>query len=329
MRAVQMSRFGGPEVLEVVETPTPMPGPGQVLVRVRAAGVNFSETLMRRNRYAVTPPLPAVLGNEVAGVVERLGAGVGGPAVGARVVAPIFAAGGFYGGYAEYALIDAGFVVPLPDALSFEVATALMVQGLTALFLTRQAPPLGKTVLISAAAGGVGSLLVQLARRGGAGSVIAAASTAEKLAFARSLGADAGVDYTREDWVEQARAASGGAGPDIIYESVGGAVTKGSLAALAPLGRLVIYGALNIQSFDLGVPDLLGLIFKNQSLTGYALAPLLTPESLKAGLAELFDLAASGRLKVTIGGTFPLERVAEAHRALETRRTTGKVVLVP
>lgn len=329
MRVVQISRFGGPEVFEIVDTPTPVPGQGQVLVRVRAAGVNLSETLMRQNRYAVTPELPAVPGNEVAGVIEVLGAGVGELAVGARVVAPLFAAGAIVGGYAEYVLIDAGFVVPLPDALSFEEATALMIQGLTALYLIKQVPPQGKTVLVSAAAGGVGSLLLQLAKRAEAKAVIAAASTTGKLDFARSLGAHAGVNYTRADWVEQARAASGGAGPDIIYESVGGAVTKASLQALAPLGQLVIYGALNIQSFQLGVPELLGLIFKNQSITGFAFAPLLTPESLKTGLAELFDLAVRGQIKVTISETFPLERAAEAHRALEGRRTTGKLVLVP
>lgn len=329
MKAVQVSRFGGPEVLEIVETPTPMPGTGQVLIRVHAAGVNFAETLMRQNRYAVTPQLPTVLGTEVAGTIDALGDGVSGMAIGARVAAPLFATGMYFGGYADYVLIDAALVAPLPDALSFAEATALMVQGLTALYLTKQAPPEGKTVLINAAAGGVGSLLVQLAKRKGAKIVIAAASTAQKLDFARSLGADAGGDYTQANWVEQARAASGGNGPDIIYESVGGAVTKACLDALAPLGELVVYGALNIQGFQLGVPELLGLIFKNQSVTGFAFAPLLTPESLKKSLAELFDLAARGELKVTIGGTYPLERAADAHRALEGRRTIGKLVLVP
>ena len=324
-----MSRFGGPEVLQVVEIPTPMPGRGQVLVRVRAAGINFAETLMRENRYAVTPELPAVLGTEVTGTIEDVGEDVYGLAIGERVAAPLFAAGSYFGGYADYALIDAGFVAPLPDGISFENAAALMVQGLTALYLTRQAPPKDKTVLVNAAAGGVGTLAVQLAKRAGAKTVIAAASTAQKLDFARSLGADIGIDYTKSDWVGLARAASGGRGPDVIYESVGGAVTKASLEALAPLGQLVIYGGLNIQSFQLGVPELLGLIFKNQSVTGFALAPLLTPQSLKADLAELFDLAARGQLKVTIGGAYPLEQAAEAHRALEERRTTGKVVLVP
>ena len=328
MKAVQMSRFGGPEVFEIVDVPTPRPGPGQALVRVRAAGVNFADTLMRQNRYALTPELPAVLGHEVAGVIEALGDGVRDLSVGDRVVAPLFAAGRFVGGYAEHAVIDASFVAPIPNALSFEDATALLVQGLTALELVKRVPPRGKTVLVSAAAGGVGSMLVQLSKRAGAAAVIAAASRDDKLEFARSLGADAGVDYTRGDWVERAREASGGAGPDIIYESVGGQVTMRSLEALAPLGQLVIYGALNIQSFELGVPELLGLIFKNQSVTGYALATLLTPESLKSGLSELFELAAVGQLKVTIARTFPLDRAADAHRALEGRGTTGKVLLL-
>lgn len=284
---------------------------------------------MRENRYAVTPALPAILGTEVAGTIASLGDGVRGPAPGTRVAAPLFAGGEHFGGYADHVLIDAGLVAPLPDALAFEDATALMVQGLTALYLTRQAPPDGKTVLVSAAAGGVGSLLVQLARRAGARTVIAAASMPGKLDQARSLGADAGVDYTKAGWVDVARAASGGQGIDIVYESVGGAVTKASLEALAPRGQIVVYGALNIQGFELGVPELLSLIFKNQSLTGFALAPLLTPERLRAGLAELFELAVGGQLKVTVGGAYPLERAAEAHRALEGRLTTGKVVLLP
>jgi NADPH:quinone reductase len=329
MKAVQFSRFGGPEVLEVIESPTPRPGPGQALVRVRAAGINFAETLMRQNKYAVTPALPAVPGTEVAGIVEGVGEGVTAPKVGARVAVPLFATGSVVGGYADHVVVEAGLLVPLPDALAFETAMALMIQGLTALYLVKQISPKGKVVLVNAAAGGVGSLLVQLAKRAGAKTVIAAASSLTKLDFVRSLGADAGVDYTKPDWVEQVRRLSCGAGPDIIYESAGGDVTKGCLEALAPLGALVIYGALNIQSFHFGVPELLGVIFKNQSLTGFALPTLLTPERLNSGLTELFDLAVRGELKVTIGGTYPLERAADAHRALEGRGTTGKLVLAP
>jgi NADPH2:quinone reductase len=329
MRAVQFRRFGGPEVLEIIECPTPKPGPGQVLVRVRAAGVNFAETLMRQNKYAVTPDLPAIPGTEVAGVIASVGEGVAGAKIGARVAVPLFATGTVVGGYADHVVADAGLILPLPDALSFETAIALMMQGLSALYLVKQISPKGKAVLVNAAAGGVGSLLVQLAKRAGAKTLIGAASSAGKLDFVRSLGADTGVDYTKADWVEQVRAASGGAGPDIIYESAGGEVTKRSLEALAPLGELVIYGALNIQGFQFGVPELLGVIFKNQSLTGFALPTLLTPEGLKSGLAELFDLTVRGELKVTIGATYPLERAADAHRALEGRGTRGKLVLVP
>jgi NADPH2:quinone reductase len=328
MKQIQFSRFGGPEVLEIVEKPTPIPARGQVLVRVRAAGINFSDTLMRQNRYAVTPELPAIPGTEVAGTIERLGNGVDNLKVGARVAVPLFATGAAVGGYVDHVAVDASLVVPLPDALSFDTAVTLMIQGLTALYLPRQISPRGKTILINAAAGGVGSLLVQLAKRAGAKTVIAAASSASKLALARALGADAGVDYTKPDWIEKVRAASGGAGPDIIYESAGGSITRDCLAALAPGGELVIYGALNIQSFEFGVPELIGIIFKNQSLTGFALPTLLTPAGLKEGLSELFDLAVRGELKVTIGATYPIECAADAHRALEGRGTTGKLVLV-
>ncbi len=329
MKQVQFARFGGPEVLEVIEKPTPAPGEGEVLVRVRAIGVNFAETLMRQDKYAVTPELPAIPGVEVAGTIERLGARVEGLAVGARVAVPLFATGTVVGGYSDHVVVNAALVVPLPDQLSFEAATALMIQGLTALYLTKQISPRDKTVLVNAAAGGVGSLLVQFAKRCGAKTVIAAASSTQKLDFSRSLGADVGVDYTKANWIEDVRAASGGVGPDIIYESAGGDVTKDCLAALAPCGELVIYGALNIQRFDFGVPDLIGIIFKNQSLTGFALPTLLTPEGLKDGLAELFDLSVNGELKAMIGGTYPLDRAADAHRALESRITTGKIVLLP
>ncbi len=328
MRAIQMARFGGPEVLESVNQETPVPGPGELLVRVRVAGVNLSDTLMRQDRYAITPALPSVLGTEAAGDVAAIGPGVAGWKLGDRVAAPLFAAGSMFGGYAEYAVIPADYATALPDGIGYEVANALMVQGLTALYLTQQVNPAGKSVLISAAAGGVGSLLVQLARRAGARQVIAAASSEAKLAFARSLGADAGVNYSSAAWVDAVRGATEGQGPDIIYESVGGPVTMQALAALAPHGNLVIYGALNIQRFQLGVPELLGLIFRNQSLTGFATTPLLTAERVRTGLTELFEMVRSGQLSVTVGGAYPLSQAAEAHRALEGRGTTGKIVLV-
>ena len=313
MKAVQFSRFGGPEVLETVERPTPQPGPGEVLVRVRAAGVNYFETLMRRNLYAVTPELPMVPGVEVAGEIEAVGEGVDATLRGARVAVPMFAIGRPTGGYAEVVAVDVASVMPLPDSLSFEHAVALLVQGLSAQHLVRRSPPRGRTVLVTAAAGGIGSLLLQLARRAGAERVIAVAGGQEKLDIARNLGADVGVDYRETGWTARVQEAIGGLGADIVYDIVGGAVTKACLDALAPAGELV-FGALG--RFELSAVELEGMLFRNQSLKGFALLPLLTPESLRADLAELFALAASGALKVTIGGRYRLDQAAEAHRAL-------------
>lgn len=329
MKTIQISRFGGPEVLEPVEVARPLPGPGQALIRVGAAGVNFFETLQRQDRYGGTPTLPMIPGVEIAGTVEALGAGVDEVRTGERVAAPLFAAGIFSGGYADHVAVDAGWLVPLPDSVSFATAAALMVQGLTALHLVRQAPPAGKSVLISAAAGGVGSLLVQIAGRAGAARVVAAASSAEKLAVARRLGAEEGIDYSRPGWTEQARAAAGGNGFDIIYESTGGPVMPACLGLLASFGRIVAFGALNLQDFALGPPELKALVAGNQSLTGFTLLPLLRKDEVKADLAELFGLAAHGEIEVLSGGSYPLEQAAAAHQALESRRTTGKLVLIP
>lgn len=326
MKAVQFSRFGGPEVFEIVELPTPQPGPGEVLVRVRAAGVNYFETLMRRKLYAVTPELPMVPGVEVAGEIEAVGQGVDAALRGARMAVPMFAIGRSAGGYAEYVAVEANSVVPLPDDLSFEDAAALLVQGLSALHLARHSPPRGRAVLVTAAAGGVGSLLLQLARRAGAERVIAVAGGREKLDVALALGADLGIDYREPGWAGLVREATGGEGADIVYDTVGGAVTKACLEALAPQGELV-FGALG--RFDLGTAELERMILRNQSLKGFALLPLLTRDGLQADLAELFALAATGALTIRQGGRYRLDQAAEAHRTLESRRSTGKVVLIP
>ncbi|MGX9115948.1 quinone oxidoreductase family protein [Mesorhizobium sp. BHbsci] len=326
MRAIQLNRFGGPDVFDVVEMPKPLPEAGEVLIRVRAAGVNFFEVLMRGDRYAVTPQLPMVLGVEAAGTVEALGQGVDISLTGTRVAAPLFASKRPFGGYADYVTIDAKLAVPLPDALSFEDATALMVQGLTAFHLLRQSPPAGKSVLVTAAAGGVGSLLVQLAKRQGASTVIAVAGSRAKLDLALSLGADAAVDYSTSDWPARVREAAGSGGVDVVYDIVGGPMTAASLQALATCGELV-FAALG--RYAIGAAELEAMITRNQSLRGFALLPLLSADGLRAGLSELFHLAASGQLAVTQGGRYPLDQAAEAHRLLEERRSTGKVVLIP
>jgi NADPH2:quinone reductase len=326
MKAIQLSRFGGPDVLEVVDLPAPVPQAGEVLISVHAAGINFFEVLMRADRYAVTPQLPMIPGVEVAGVVEAVGQGVDAQLLGNRVAAPLFMSQRPHSGYAEQVTIDADLVVPLPDGLSFEDATALMVQGLTALHLLRQSPPRAKSVLVPAASGGVGSLLVQLARLKGARQVIAAAGGKAKLDLALSLGADAAIDYIRLDWPALVRDIAGGEGAEIIYDTVGGVLTTASLQALAPGGELV-FAALG--RYALAASDLETMIGRNQSLRGFALLPLLSPGVMRASMSELFQLAASGRLQVAIGGRFALDQAGEAHRLLDERRSTGKVVLVP
>lgn len=326
MKAIQFTRFGPPEVLEVVELPVPEPGPGEVLIRVHAAGVNFFEVLMRADRYAVSPDLPMFPGVEVAGIIERAGPGVDRSLIGTRVAVPLFAIGRGSGGYAEFVAVDAGAVVPLPDAVSFTMAVALMVQGLTALHLLRSSPVNGKIVLVNAAAGGVGSLLLQLARRDHAKMVIAAASSEEKRALSLSFGADHVVDYTAPRWQEEVKGLSGGLGADIIYETVGGAVSRATLDALAPCGELVLAA---MGRFGLGVADIERMLDQNQSIKGFSLLPLLTLQAVPKDLGALFDLAATGALTVVEGGRFPLHRAAEAHRVIEERRAVGKVVLTP
>ncbi|RWM31003.1 zinc-binding dehydrogenase [Mesorhizobium sp.] len=325
MKAVQFSRFGGPEVLQVVNVPTPAAGIGEVLIRIGAAGINFFEALMRADRYAVTPSLPMFPGVEAAGTVEAVGEAVDQRLVGSRVAAPLFVSDRPFGGYAEYVTIDASLAIPLPDALSFEEATALMVQGLTALHLLRRSPPEHKSILVPAAAGGVGSLLLQLAKEQGARRIIALAGSKPKRDLAQSLGADAAVDHHTTDWVAEVRDLARG-GVDTIYDTVGGAMTGDFLDVLSPGGELV-FAALGRFARD--AAELEAMIGRNQSLKGFALVPLLSPAVLKTSLSELFELAISGRLTVAIGGRFRLEQAAEAHRLLEERRSTGKVVLIP
>ncbi len=326
MKAVQFTRFGPPEVLETVEVPIPKPKGGEVLVRVHAAGVNFFEVLMRADRYAVTPPLPVLPGVEVAGNVEELGADADPSLLGARVAVPLFVIGRGFGGYADYVAVDAGAAVRLPDGLSFADATALMVQGLTALHMVRRSPPKGKVVLVNAAGGGVGSLLLQLARLEGASMVIAAAGSEAKRQLALSIGADLAVDYTAAEWTGSVRTATGGQGADVIYETVGGDIVRASLAALAPAGEM-LFAAMG--RFSLELSEIHSMLDMNQSLKGFSLLPLIAVHKWKGDLATLFDLAASGGLKIVQGGRFSLDEAAEAHRALEERRVSGKVVLVP
>lgn len=324
MKAVLLRRFGGPDVLEVTEVPKPSIRATEVLIRINAAGVNYFEILMRQGRYGFRPSLPMAPGVEIAGIVEEAGKDAG-IAIGSRVAVPLFALGKA-GGYAEFVAVEAEAVHIIPETLRFGQAAALMVQGLTALHAMRRVSPDAKTVLILAAAGGVGSLLVQMARRRGARRIIAAVGSERKIDIALGFGADAGVVYQNADWGDALKAAANGQPIGAIYDFVGGPFSNDYLPALAPEGELLL-GALGRAEIAPTVfNDLVG---QNQTIRGMALLPLLTKANLKADLAELFALSAADKLRVPIGAQYALEDVAAAHSAIEARETVGKVILLP
>lgn len=326
MTTVTLPRFGGPEVFEAARAPIPRPGPGEVRVRVMASGVNFAETMQRSGNYpGPETRLPAILGSEAAGVVDALGEGAGGVAPGDRVAAPLFASMRLTGGYAEHVVVPAAHAVPIPERLGFAEATAVMVQGTTAWLILREVPPAGRRVLVTAAAGGVGSMLVQLARLRGASAVIGAAS-GDKLDRVRSLGADEALDYRAGGWTS---ALTGEAAPDLICDAVGGGLARDALAVLAAGGTFVAYGALSGELLTLDQVAMGGLIFANQAVRGFANYALLTDAVIREALTDLFDLAATGRLRAHVGGRYPLTDVARAHADLEARATSGKLVLIP
>ncbi len=324
MRAIRISAWGGPEVLELVEdAPAPEPAAGEVLVRVRRAGVNFADTHARENRYVDRYALPLTPGAEVAGTVERAG---GGLRAGMRVVALT----GGTGGYAELVAVPVGSTFAVPDGVSDAVALGLLVQGLTAWHLYRTSATLaaGESVVVHSGAGGVGSLAVQLARPLGAGRVIATASSPEKRALALELGADAAVDVTRDDLAAGLVEANGGRPVDVVLEAAGGRVFDASLDALAPFGRLVVYG---IASRESAHPSTGHLMKHSKAVVGFRLQHCLRdPRRLVAGpLAELLARVADGSLRVVEGETYPLSEVRRAHEDLAGRRTSGKLLLDP
>lgn len=322
MKAVRINETGGPEVMHIEEIETPTPKTGEILIKVAAAGINYADLAQRQGAYLTRTITPTTPGFEFAGTVEALGPGVTSPAVGTRVVA--FGEGG----YAEYALAQPSTIIPIPDMLDFTHAAAFPVQGITAYQLLRESAHIqaGESVLVHAAAGGVGTLAIQLAKLLGAGTVIGTASNAKKLELIRRLGADAAINYTEENWPEQVKQATGGKGPDIILEMVGGSIAEQSLQCLAPFGRMVIYGAASNQIAQFtGVQ----LMYKNQAIIGYWLtAQLRRPDHIARAAMELMQYLISGKLEIVVGQTFPLAAAAEAHKAIAERKTTGKVVLL-
>lgn len=325
MKAVRFHKNGGPEVLVYEDVPDPMPKDGEVLIRIEAVGMNFADVMRRRgDPYPDPSPTPFTLGVEVAGTVVALGKGVTTLEVGTAVVATPGA-----GGYAQYISVPAATAIPVPTGMSTVQAAALVGHGLTAALSLRKAARLeeGESILIEAAAGGVGSFAVQLAKLYGAGKVIAAASTPEKRAIALQLGADASVDYTDPGWAEEVRALTEGRGVDVLLEMTGGPTVNQALDAMAPFGRMVFIGqssgkTAGIEPWRLTVP--------NHTVTGfYVGAYLAYPEVIMSTLTEIIGYIMAGRLELQIGKVLPLSRAAEAHRLLEGRMTTGKVVLQP
>jgi NADPH2:quinone reductase len=321
MRAVQITRFGGPEVMDVVDLPDPVPGDGQQLYEVRAAGVNYADTHQTEDSYLAPQQLPLIPGAEFVGV----------PAGGGQRVVGLLDGGG----YAQKVAARPRLTWPVPDAVTDEQALAVVLQGATAWHLLRTSAHLavGESVVVIAGAGGVGSLAVQLAKRWGAGRGIATASTPEKRELAESLGADATVDPALADddpttFTTALREANGGKRVDIVLEMTGGHVLDGALSALAPFGRLVAYGMAGREApKPVDVPSLMAT---SRAVIGFWLAHCMTrPEMMDAAMSDLLPMVADDTLQPVSGGRYPLTAVREAHQDLRARRTTGKLTLDP
>ncbi|HXH20531.1 MAG TPA: NADPH:quinone oxidoreductase family protein [Dehalococcoidia bacterium] len=324
MKAIRFHEIGGPEVLRYEDAGEPAPGNGEVLIRVRAAGVNFADTMTTEGRYYLRPRFPQIPGLEVAGEVEALGPGASGLLPGERVMAVLPEGGG----YAEKCVARVEYVTPIPAGLDYTEAAALPVQAVTAdqvLHVAGRVRP-GEWVLVHSAAGGTGSFLVQLAKLAGA-RVIATAGSKRRLELAADLGADALVDYSDPSWPDQVKEITGGRGADVIVESVGGDVFEASLRCLAPFGRLVEIG----QSAGPPPPlNPLRLMRLNQAVVGYYLMTAMeVPELMAATRDRLARALASGRLRIVIGEVAPLADAAAVHRRMLARETQGKVVLIP
>jgi NADPH:quinone reductase len=322
MRAIQISEFGGPDVMQLVDLEVPEPGDDQVLIRVTRAGINWADTHQVENSYLAKFELPLIPGTEVAGVVERPADGF---EAGQRVVAMTGT-----GGYAEYAVAPVSQTFAIPDGVDDELALALLVQGLTAWHLYRTCAKVqeGESVVVVSGAGGVGSLAVQLGHHMGAGRVIATASSPEKRELTLELGADAAVDPDSEDLTAALVEANEGRRVDAVFEMAGGRIFDGSLRALAPFGRMVAYGIAGREPNEVQT----GLLMrKSWSVVGFWLMHcMLRPEEmLRRPLADLYERAARGEVRAVPGGTYGLTEARRAHEDLRARTTRGKLLLDP
>lgn len=320
MKAIRVERPGGPEVLTLQDVPLPEPGPGQARVRIHRIGVNYIDIYHRTGLYPLD--LPFTPGSEAAGVVDAVGEGVTEVKVGDRVAYAMHR-----GSYAEYAIVPAWILAPIPDEISFETAAAVMLQGLTAHYLTHSTFPIqpGHKVLVHAAAGGVGLLLVQMAKARGA-TVFGTVSTQAKAELAKAAGADEVILYTQEDFAEAIQTMTGGEGLDCVYDSVGKDTFEKSLKCLRPRGYLVLFGQSSgpVPPVDLQILNSHGSLYVTRpSLAHY----ILDREELLQRTNDLFTWIKEKRLDVRIDSTFPLAQAAEAHKRLESRASSGKILL--
>jgi NADPH:quinone reductase len=322
MKAIQVKQPGGPEALELGELPVPEPKASEAVVKLAASGVNFIDVYQREGRYKV--PLPFVLGQEGAGVVTAIGAGVKSVKKGDRV-----AWTGVLGGYAEYAAVPADRLVAIPAGVTDSQAAAAMLQGMTAHYLCHDTYPLkrGETALVHAAAGGVGLLLVQMAHDIGA-RVLATVSTEEKAKLAREAGADEIIFYTKSDFEAETKRLTNGQGVHVVYDSVGKTTFEKGLNVLRPRGFMVLFGGSSgaVPPFDLIALSQKGSLYVTRPTLGHYTA---TREELMARSSAVFGMITSGKLKLRIEHTYPLAEAQQAHRDLEGRKTTGKLLLMP
>ena len=322
MKAIQVSHTGGPEVLTLVDIPVPTPKPNEALVEIKASGVNFIDVYFREGRYPA--PLPFINGQEAAGIVKEVGSEVSDLKPGDRV-----AYTSSLGSYAEFAAVPAARLVKIPAELSFEQAAAAMLQGMTAHYLLNGSYKLasGETALIHAAAGGVGLLLVQMAKRIGA-RVIATAGTEEKAQLAREAGADECIVYTQADFEAETKRLTDGKGVHVVYDGVGKATFDKDLEVLRPRGYLVLFGGSSgaVPPFDLIKLSQKGSLFITRPTLAHYTA---TREELELRAGEVLGAIAKGELKLRIHKSYALAEAAQAHRDLEGRKTTGKLLLIP
>jgi NADPH2:quinone reductase len=322
MKAIEVKQPGGPEAMELVELPVPQPKANEAVVKLAASGVNFIDVYHREGRYKV--PLPFTPGQEGAGVVTAVGADVKSVKVGDRV-----AWSGPPGSYAEYAALPADLLVPIPAGVTDQQAAAAMLQGMTAHYLSHDTYPLkrGETALVHAAAGGVGLLLVQMAHNIGA-RVIATVSTAEKAKLAREAGADEVILYTQSDFETETKRLTGGKGVNVVYDSVGKTTFEKGLNVLRPRGFMVLFGGSSgaVPPFDLITLSQKGSLYVTRPSLGSYIA---TREELVARSGAVFGMIEAGKLKLRVEYTYPLAEAQRAHRDLEGRKTTGKLLLIP